>query len=90
MPGLNPLSVPIQASLQGLTSAQVHQLNQLLENHSAVFLQDDPDYGHTTTLGSQIVCTRPGCTGGVERELQPLGLACRSRDKEVLVCTFLL
>ena len=45
-----PLSVPVQANLQGLTSDQVHQLNQLLEKHRVAFSQNDRDYGHTTTV----------------------------------------
>ncbi|KAJ8416966.1 hypothetical protein AAFF_G00328440 [Aldrovandia affinis] len=49
-----PLAIPVQANLQGLLPAQVRQLNQLLEKHSAVFSRDDNDYGHTTTVKHRI------------------------------------
>lgn len=35
--GSGPLFVPVQADLQGLTSDQVPQLDQLLENYQAIF-----------------------------------------------------
>lgn len=44
------LSVPVQANVQGLSSDQVHQLNQVLEKHYAEFSQEDQDYGYSTVL----------------------------------------
>lgn len=44
------LAIPVQANLQGLSSSQIHQLNQLLQKHSTVFSKDDNDYGYTSTV----------------------------------------
>lgn len=49
-----PLSVPVQASLEGLTPLQVQKLDELLEKHRAVFSQNDSDYGYTTTVAHNI------------------------------------
>ncbi|KAJ8359110.1 hypothetical protein SKAU_G00156350 [Synaphobranchus kaupii] len=49
-----PLSIPVQANLQGLDVLQVRQLNHLLEKHQAVFSQNDSDYGYTTTVAHSI------------------------------------
>lgn len=51
---VEPLSVPVQADLQGLTPSQVQKLNGLLERHRAVFSQHDSDFGYTTTVTHRI------------------------------------
>ncbi|XP_041958650.1 uncharacterized protein cuzd1.1 [Alosa sapidissima] len=52
--GTGPLSVPVQANLQGLTPPQVLKLNNLLEKHQDVFSQHNSDFGYTTTVTHHI------------------------------------
>lgn len=45
-----PLVVPVQANLLGLTPTEVCELNQLLWNYHDVLYKGDRDYGYTTTV----------------------------------------
>lgn len=51
---IGPLSVPVQANLEGLTPSQVLKLNSLLTKHQDVFSQHSNDFGYTTTVTHHI------------------------------------
>lgn len=51
---IGPLSVPVQANLEGLTPSQVQKLNILLTKHQEVFSQHHNDFGYTTTVTHHI------------------------------------
>lgn len=48
------LAVPVQANIQGLTPAQLNELNELLAKHRDVFSKDSNDFGYTETVTHDI------------------------------------